>query len=115
MSVATRTKDNGKEPGATAKEIQADLQALQDDVAKLTRQLGELVAAKGTAAWQRTQANVNDIIADAQNKGTDAVDAMRDMSGDVVDAIEDSVHRRPYTTLAIAVGVGFLVGATWRR
>jgi len=30
-------------------------------------------------------------------------------------AIEKSVTERPYTTLPLAVGLGFLFGAAWRR
>jgi ElaB/YqjD/DUF883 family membrane-anchored ribosome-binding protein len=41
---------------------------------------------------------------------------MRCAVGDtMVEAIDDSLRKRPYTTLAIAVGIGFLFGAAWRR
>ena len=42
-------------------------------------------------------------------------DAVREVGDTVVDAIDDSLRKRPYTTLAIAVGIGFLFGAAWRR
>ena len=31
------------------------------------------------------------------------------------DALEESLQSRPLTTLALAVGIGFVFGATWRR
>jgi ElaB/YqjD/DUF883 family membrane-anchored ribosome-binding protein len=33
----------------------------------------------------------------------------------VIDAIDESLETRPYTTLAMALGIGFLLGAMWRR
>ena len=40
---------------------------------------------------------------------------MRDVGDTMKDALDESISKRPYTTLALAVGVGFLLGATWRR
>ena len=54
-------------------------------------------------------------MADAQDKGRDAVGAMRDVSDNFVEAIDESLKNRPYTTLAIVAGLGFLFGATWKR
>jgi ElaB/YqjD/DUF883 family membrane-anchored ribosome-binding protein len=40
---------------------------------------------------------------------------MREVSDNFIDAVDQSLRSRPYTTLAIAAGLGFLLGATWRR
>src|SRR5215469_4280467 len=37
------------------------------------------------------------------------------VSDKVVEAVDESIKNRPYTTLAMALGLGFLFGATWRR
>ena len=50
-----------------------------------------------------------------RSKGREAVDAMRDVSDNFVEAIDKSIKNRPYATLAIVAGLGFLFGATWRR
>jgi len=42
-------------------------------------------------------------------------DIVREVSGHFVDAIDESIKTRPYTTLAIVAGIAFLFGATWRR
>jgi ElaB/YqjD/DUF883 family membrane-anchored ribosome-binding protein len=55
------------------------------------------------------------MMSDAEAKGHEAVDAVRGVGEDVTDAIDDSLKRRPYTTLALALAIGFLFGATWRR
>jgi ElaB/YqjD/DUF883 family membrane-anchored ribosome-binding protein len=96
-------------------DIQADLQALRDDFARLAEQVSAILGNKGNAAWQRARSSVDDIVAGAQDTGREAVDAMREVSDNFVDAIDESIKTRPYTTLAIVAGLGFLFGATWRR
>jgi ElaB/YqjD/DUF883 family membrane-anchored ribosome-binding protein len=108
-------RETGKAASAGAQDIREDLESLRDDVAKLTQQLGGILTARGNKAWQRARSNVEGMLSDAQDKGMEAVDAVREVGDNVVDAIDESLKRRPYTTLAIAVGIGFLFGATWRR
>jgi ElaB/YqjD/DUF883 family membrane-anchored ribosome-binding protein len=40
---------------------------------------------------------------------------MREARDSVAEAIEESVHTRPFTTLAMALAAGFILGAAWRR
>jgi ElaB/YqjD/DUF883 family membrane-anchored ribosome-binding protein len=112
-------KETGKVASAGARDIQEDMEALRDDVARLTQQLASVLASRGNKAWQRARSNVGgaitDAISDAQDKGMEAVGAVREVGDNVVDAIDESLKKRPYTTLALAAGIGFLFGATWRR
>jgi ElaB/YqjD/DUF883 family membrane-anchored ribosome-binding protein len=108
-------KETGKVAAAGASDIQEDLAALRDDVARLTQQLAGVLTAKGSKAWSHARSNVEGVISDAQDKGMEAVGAVREVGDNVVDAIDESIKTRPYTTLALAVGIGFLFGATWRR
>ena len=70
-------------------------------------------------AWGRAKANIQSniegVMSDATAKGQEAVDAVREVSDNMIGAIDESLKKRPYTTLALAVGIGFLFGATWRR
>ena len=54
-------------------------------------------------------------VSDAGAKGQEAVEAVREVGDTLLEAIDESLKKRPYTTLALAVGIGFLFGATWRR
>ena len=96
-------------------DIASDLQALRDDFSRLAEQVGDILGNKGNAAWQRARSSVDDVMAGAQDKGREAVDAMRDVSDNFVDAIDESIKKRPYVTLALVAGLGFLFGATWRK
>jgi ElaB/YqjD/DUF883 family membrane-anchored ribosome-binding protein len=108
-------RDVRKAAGGAADDIQGDLQALRDDFAKLAEQVSGILTNRGNAAWRRARGSVNDVVSDAQDKGREAVDAVRDVSDNFVDAIDDSIKQRPYVTLALVAGLGFLFGATWRR
>ena len=101
--------------GAASGDIAADLQALRDDFAKLAEQVGEILGTKGNAAWQKARSSVDDMVAGAQDTGREAVDAVREVSDNFVDAVDESIKTRPYTTLAIAAAIGFFFGAVWRR
>ena len=130
-------RESSRAASAASGDIQADLEALRNDVARLGSQLADIFASRGNAAWSRARSNIEGVVSDASTKGQDAVNAVREYSdldpalaerrapepsaavrevGDnMVDAIDESLKKRPYTTLALAVGIGFLFGATWRR
>jgi ElaB/YqjD/DUF883 family membrane-anchored ribosome-binding protein len=116
---AKEAREGIREVGAAANEASADiakdLQALRDDLARLAEQIREIVASKGNAAWRRAKSRVDSVVSDAQAKGQEAAGSMREVSDRFVDALDESISTQPYTILAIAVGLGFLLGATWRR
>jgi ElaB/YqjD/DUF883 family membrane-anchored ribosome-binding protein len=101
------------------REVQRDLQAISDDVARLAQQVttGLSSASSDAVAEVKVQLNrirdgLQDVIAEAGGKGMDTVKQTTDT---VLGALEDSVRQRPIATLGIALGLGFLFGATWRR
>ena len=105
----------GNAASRASSDIQDDLQTLRDDFGRLAEQVGDILADKGQAAWRRAKSSVDGVVSDAQDRGRDAVGAVRDASDNFVDAVDEAIKSRPYTTLAIVAGLGFLFGATWRR
>jgi ElaB/YqjD/DUF883 family membrane-anchored ribosome-binding protein len=84
------------------------------------------LAAKGAAALREAKTNVENVISDvsekgqealnyAGQKGREAMDGMRGVGDTLAVAAEKSVQERPYTTLALALAAGFLIGAALRR
>jgi len=77
------------------------------------------LASKGAELFHDAKATVESMISDAGDyagkKGREAMDNVRGVGDTLAMAIEKSVTKRPYTTLALAVAAGFLFGATWRR
>src|SRR4249919_2737863 len=105
---ARDVKDAARESGKAAS-------AARDDVTRLATQIADIFAAKGNVAWSRAKANVEGVVSDVGAKGQEAIDAAQEVSDKVIDAIDESLETRPYTTLAMALGIGFLLGAMWRR
>jgi ElaB/YqjD/DUF883 family membrane-anchored ribosome-binding protein len=108
--------------GTTTADVEQQLEVLRDDIAELTEQVSNLVnhakdsaMAQVKSQAQRARASVDGALSDMQDKGRETVDAFRDVADTFGDAIDDSLKRRPYATLAIVAGLGFLIGAAWRR
>jgi ElaB/YqjD/DUF883 family membrane-anchored ribosome-binding protein len=108
-------RDIGKAAADTSADLQDDLKALRDDFGKLAEQVREILSARGQAAWQHAMSGLDDVVAEARNTGRDAGGAARAVSDRFTGVIDDSIKTRPYTTLAIVAGLGFLFGITWRR
>jgi ElaB/YqjD/DUF883 family membrane-anchored ribosome-binding protein len=73
------------------------------------------IAATGAAAYRDAIASVEGAVSDAGDKGREALQSARDVRDTFADALMDSLETHPYTTLAIVGGIGFVMGAMWRR
>jgi ElaB/YqjD/DUF883 family membrane-anchored ribosome-binding protein len=99
----------------TSQDIQDDLHALQTDMTRLSQQLAKLAAATGNEAWAHAKDNLDDVLSGAKAKGREAADAVSEVRDNLAHAIDESLERRPYTTLALALAMGLVVGAMWKR
>src|SRR5258708_34857521 len=72
-------RDAGKAASAASNDFQDDLAALRHDVAGLTQQMANIAAARGSATWRKAKSNVEGGITEAQDKGMEAVDAVREV------------------------------------
>ena len=108
-----------KDATATVEDIQHDVQALRDDLAKLAGQVTELLSAGGGEAIaglkkrvRRMQDELDETVSDVGERGREA---LSDVSDHLGEALQDSMQEHPLTTIALAVGLGFLFGTAWRR
>ncbi len=62
----------------------------------------------------RAKSTVDDMIADAGTKGRDAARAARDFKDNLVDDVEETVREHPLMTIAVAVGVGYIISSLRR-
>ena len=106
--------DNATQAEGTS-DIEHELDSLREDVAKLASQLADVLAMRGDAMWRKARAKVDGAMSDAQDKGAEAADAVREIGDNFIEAIDKSLKQRPYAMLAVTIGVGFLLGALWRR
>ena len=55
------------------------------------------------------------MISDASDRAGVVAGAAQDTASSVGDALADAIEERPLATVAIAMGIGFLIGVAWRR
>jgi len=123
MAIASSSASAAKSGnGATTGDVEQQLEVIRDDIAELTQQMSDLATqmkddamAQVKSQVRRAKASVDGALSDMQDKGRETVDAFREVADTFGDAIDDSLKRRPYATLAIVAGIGFLFGAAWRR
>jgi ElaB/YqjD/DUF883 family membrane-anchored ribosome-binding protein len=102
-------------PAAAVDDIRKDLQTLREDVLRLAAQVSTIVSATGDQALGDVKQRIRqmgDSVADLSERSRDIA---TDMIDDVGASLEQSMRTRPLATIAVAVGLGFIVGALWRR
>ena len=107
---------------ASYERLQKDVDAVKDDISKLAEQLSDALDAFTRAARKQTRrgykqarSNLDSIMADATEKGSSALAAAQDAAVTLEDTVEDAIVQRPLAAMGLAVGLGFLIGVTWRR
>jgi ElaB/YqjD/DUF883 family membrane-anchored ribosome-binding protein len=58
---------------------------------------------------------VDSALDDASARGGAMLDAAQDTAYSIEETLEDAITQRPLATVGIALGLGFLIGMTWRR
>jgi ElaB/YqjD/DUF883 family membrane-anchored ribosome-binding protein len=98
------------------------IEALKSDVARLTEQLASVVDTtkdeaidEVRAQMQRVKRTIDGLLSEASDRGQEAVKAVRGVAEDSSETLEESMRRRPLVTLALALCLGFICGAAWRR
>ena len=101
--------------GNTVQSLQGDMTAIKDDLKSLARQVSALVNREAKSRVRQTRASIDGALSEATDRGEEAVDAVRDAFESLSSEVEESVKSNPLTTIGIAIGLGFLLGAAWRR
>lgn len=107
---------------STYERLQKDLDAVKNDISALAEQISDVIEAfKGDArkqakrTYKQARANVDTVMSDVGKRGSEALDAAQDYAGTLEESLEDAITQRPLAAVGLAVGLGFLIGVTWRR
>ena len=63
---------------------------------------------------RQAEGSIQDLYGQAVDSAEDAIDAVRQMPASVDDTIRHYIETNPYTTAAIALGLGWLIGRSHR-
>ncbi len=85
---------------------------LSQQIAEAASDLGAVARAQAKRGLRNARANVDSVAADASDRISATADAAASSIGD---ALQEVIVERPLSTVALAFGLGFLIGATWRR
>lgn len=107
---------------ATYERLEKDVTAVKNDIAALTEQITDtLNSFAGNAGkqarrgYKQARANAEAAVDDMQERGSAMMDAAHDAASSIEETLEDLITERPLATVGLALGLGFLIGATWRR
>jgi ElaB/YqjD/DUF883 family membrane-anchored ribosome-binding protein len=107
---------------ATYERLEKDVAAVKNDISALTDQITDaLNSFAGTArkqarrGYKEARANVDSAMDDASERGSAMMDAAQDAAYSIEESLEDVITQRPLATVGLALGLGFLIGVTWRR
>jgi uncharacterized protein YjbJ (UPF0337 family) len=59
---------------------------------------------------KQIEGTLQDVYGHAKETATDAAEAIRDRASEAGDFLRAAIEERPYTTAAIALAIGFLIG-----
>lgn len=107
---------------ATYERLEKDVAAVKNDISALTDQITDaLNAFAGSAgkqarrSYRDARANVDSAVDDMSERGGAMMDSAYDAASSLEESLEDAITQRPLATVGIALGIGFLIGAAWRR
>ena len=107
---------------ATYERLEKDVAKVQSDISDLAEQITDaLNTIAGTArkqarsGYKQARANVNSVVDDMSERGSAAMSAAQDAAASLEETLEDVITERPLATVGLALGIGFLIGAIWRR
>jgi ElaB/YqjD/DUF883 family membrane-anchored ribosome-binding protein len=115
----TAMKDLGDD---ARQRLEKDVNSVKNDIAALTDQITDVlnnfagVARKqARRGYKQARANVDSALDEASERGTAMLGAAQDAATTIEETLEDVITQRPLATVGLALGLGFLIGVTWRR
>jgi ElaB/YqjD/DUF883 family membrane-anchored ribosome-binding protein len=116
------TKMSSMTDNATYERLEKDVSSVKNDIAALTDQINDaLNTFAGTAkkqarrGYNQARANVGAALDDVSTRGGAVLEAAQEAAGTIEETLEDVITQRPLATIGLALGLGFLIGVTWRR
>lgn len=122
MSDASQDAADGSGDQAAFDRIEKDMSAVKNDIASLSQQIAEAVNSLAALAqkeakrgFKTARANVDSVVSDASERAGAVVGAAQEAAATIGDTLENAIQERPLAAVGIALGLGFLIGVTWRR
>jgi ElaB/YqjD/DUF883 family membrane-anchored ribosome-binding protein len=107
---------------ATYERLEKDVTSVKNDISALADQITDaLNTLAGTASkqarrgYKNARANVDSVVDDLSDRSSAMMGAAQDAAASVEETLENVITERPLAIVGLALGLGFLIGVTWRR
>ncbi|EKF41973.1 DUF883 family protein [Nitratireductor indicus] len=108
MATSSRAPKNAD---VTSTDLEKDIGQLRADMAQLVEHLKKMGEQSGSAARKAANEGVEQL----RVQGEAAMRSVRDGAEDLEHQLASTVRERPITSLALALGAGFLIALATRR
>lgn len=92
-----------------------DISALADQITDVLNSFAGTAGKQARHGYRQARAGVDSAVDDMSERGSAMMDAAGDAAHSIEETLEDAIAQRPLATVGIALGIGFLIGAAWRR
>ena len=107
---------------ANYERLQKDVSTVKNDIAALTDQITDALNAfagqankQAKRGYRQARDNMDSTFDDMSDRGNAMMSAAQDAAGSIEESLEDVITQRPLVTVGLALGLGVLIGAMWRR
>jgi ElaB/YqjD/DUF883 family membrane-anchored ribosome-binding protein len=88
---------------------------LSDQISDAASDIGSVAQEQARRGFRHARANVGSMVNDASDRLGVVANSAQSQASSLGDTLEDAIQDRPLSTLALALGLGFLAGVIWRR
>jgi ElaB/YqjD/DUF883 family membrane-anchored ribosome-binding protein len=95
--------------------VKNDISALADQITDALNTLAGIAGKQARRGYKNARANVDSVVDDFSERSSAMLGAAQDAAASVEETLENVITERPLATVGLALGLGFLIGVTWRR
>ena len=95
--------------------VKNDISALADQITDALNTLAGTASKQARRGYKNARANVDSVVDDLSERSGAMMGAAQDAAASVEETLENVITERPLATVGLALGLGFLIGVTWRR
>ncbi len=88
---------------------------LSGQIADAATDIGSVAQNQARRGLKSARSHVNSMASDASDRVGAVASAAQTQASSIGDTLQDIIEERPLSTVALALGLGFLIGVTWRR